>query len=104
MRAHLLVLVERQVDPPKAAPPLAAPADPIVRAAISLGALEERLARNEALFREVNEGVAEFSEQFVEVPESAPTRQLPRRSQCSDHVSALDGLLEDPVFPAPRRP
>ena len=120
MSSHLLVFVECQVDPPKAALIAAlaeerdrkAPAelttllgDPIVRAAKdfldlrcglpssratfptealltlayrgpvaenrAVGEREERLAGNEALFREVNERIAEVVEHFVEVESTA---------------------------------
>jgi hypothetical protein len=41
-----------------------------------MGAREERLAGNEALFREVNERVAEVVEQFVEVEATAEPFQF----------------------------
>ena len=37
----------------------------------AVGAREERLASNEALFREINERVAEVAERFVEVESTA---------------------------------
>lgn len=46
-----------------------------------MSARDERLAGNEALFREVNERVAEVATQFIEVDE-APTEEVDFTCEC----------------------
>jgi hypothetical protein len=54
-----------------------------------MGSREERLSANEALFREVNERVAEVAEQFIEVESTASPVKFScecGNADCTEHI------------------